>query len=88
MREQTNNYFNSSVDQDLRHCLIFQSCCAAMKRLGYSRNFNTGAGCDVIWHPRVETHNVLNRKNDCILPFKVTVVHDFAPMAFHNEVVS
>jgi hypothetical protein len=59
-----------------------------MKSLGNCSNFNTAAGYDVIWLPQVETHIVIDRKNDCILPFKVTVVHDFAPKAFHNEVIT
>ena len=58
-----------------------------MKQLGYCNKSITAVGYDNTWLPRVATYTVIDPSNDLILPFKVSVVHDFAPKSFHDEVI-
>jgi hypothetical protein len=87
LRMQTLKYFNISGGPNPPCSCLLQSCYDAMKRLGYSNKSTTAVGYDKTWLPQVATYTVIDPSNDLILPFKVSVVHDFAPKSFHDEII-
>jgi hypothetical protein len=87
LRKQTFKYFDMSFGPEQQSCSLRQSCYAAMKQLGYCNKSMTAVGYNNTWLPRVATYTVKDPRKDLILPFKVSVVHDFALKSFHDEVI-